>query len=156
MAQQLYFWEAVYEGGTTLPEIKDGKKNNFYDIDRSKLNKFYLIGPTDVEVCMKTGRMYIGGHFFEPKEVAAHYNQDVKYELIQYKRARTVVGGESSILSYNVGWKYTKDDQHVQVIVTLCPDKCPSVELKETDLNKEESAYSTFFVEAGEVNGRKA
>ena len=148
---QLYHWTAVYEDGERLTEQE---AKSFYDIDRSRLSRFELQGPTSVEVCMHTGRIYIGGHLFLVDKVKPYYSQDVDYELIQFKRARAYVGEKGhSILSYNVGWKFTKDDLHAQVVVTLQPGGDSFVELKETDLKTQKSNKCKFYTKVGEGNG---
>lgn len=116
--RQKYIWVAEYEDGTGLKEFNDdGTENSFYDLDRSKLKRFGLMGGgKGYWLDCKSGVFYVDkkevcvrfidsdGNIYEFMRQNGSYN-----DIIQYKSASTslTMNGrvKDSIESYSIGWK---------------------------------------------------
>jgi len=99
----LFFWVAVYQDGTTLPQIDiSGRENLYKDIDRERLVRFDLVETT-------TG---------EPK-VILHLQKGMR--LIARRRTFIRNDGQRGVV-WLVGWQETKNGINFQVVNFVFPD----------------------------------
>lgn len=150
---QKFIWRAVYQDDTSLSEFTDGIEASFYDIDRESLVEFQLVGPFIISINMNTGEIFLDNQKLVMPQLIQYYNQPTIYELIQFKRgiaklcASSMETVNQCIISYNVGWKYTLGDTHVQILLSVFEStNTVTVTLKKTDLATQESTYADYLL----------
>ena len=151
---QKFIWRAQYVDGTSLCEFDGAHENSFYDIDRDRLAYFYLEGSFAIKIDIFTGEITVKDKTLAMPQLIQHYLQPTTYELIQFKRGMATLSTTSmqtvsqTIISFNVGWKYTLHNTHAQVILSVDGfSDAITMNLKETDLTSGKSERSVYLLE---------
>ena len=151
---QKFIWRAQYVDGTSLCEFEGAHENSFYDINRDQLAYFYLEGSFAIKIDIFTGEITVKDKALAMPQLVTHYYRPTIYELIQYKRGIAMLSTKNQqavhqvIASFNVGWKYTIDNTHAQVILSVDGfSDAITMNLKETDLTSGKSERSVYLLE---------
>jgi len=100
-----FFWKAIYNDGTELPQYDGDKVKKYTDIDRDKLIAFELLKSGDDIPIVKI-------------------NLEQDQRLIYRRRCRINISssGRTDEAVYIIGWQRTIDGQNVQSILYVDED----------------------------------
>jgi hypothetical protein len=102
-------WVAEYKDGTILNEEKD----DFYDIEREKIESFSLEGKAKFKHLVNEGKMIVNEN-----DVTFSFN-DTKLgfsnDIINYKEAMESLEGKT-IVGYYTGWKEEIEDGFIELL----------------------------------------
>ena len=174
ITEQQYAWKAIYKDCTNLCEFnEDGSRNEFKDIDKSRLSQFILFGNHfRIWFSAYTGEIYFNHE--KVQQLNEYYNLPVNYAegLIQYKNGNQFIinkavdlgDGKAREFGYTVdnivhahcmGYKFHNEGKKVQILIKVTPDdpetKYPQdvkvdIILSVTDLETQETKETVYAV----------